>query len=105
MVNRKPPNWGWQGVYECPDCGDQVDFYREEGYEEVASVLESNNWVAQVFHSHSNPDWPEGRWQVAFYQKYKGRQRPSIKKDQEEQHREAYKRKVSTRQVSNASAD
>lgn len=100
-MNRKPPVWEWEGEYVCPDCGEGVDFFREEGYAEVAKLLEVNNWVAQVFHHHG--DHPEGRWQLAFYERYKGRQRPKIRKDAEEQHREAYKRKQAQRQIKNAS--
>lgn len=101
---RKPPVWEWEGKYECPDCGEGIDFFREEGYREVAAILESNNWVAQVFHSHNNPDWPEGRWQIAFYQKYKGRQRPPITKAAEQQHKDAYNRKKTQAQIDKAGA-
>lgn len=81
-----------------------MDFLREEGFAEVKALLESNNWVVQVHHAHSHPDWPEGRWQIAVYQKYKGRQRPPITKATEEQHREAYKKKVAQRQIANKSS-
>ena len=102
-MNRKPPKWAWEGVYECPDCGEGLDFFQEEGYVEVAAILETNNWVAQVFHQHGG-DHPEGRWQLAFYERYKGRQRPPIRKDAEEQHREAYKRKKEQREIANRSS-
>jgi uncharacterized protein CbrC (UPF0167 family) len=104
MATKKPPVWGWEGVTECPDCGDEVDFFREEGWEDVAQVMESMNWVVQVYHNHGNPDWPEGRWQVALYQKYKGRQRPPIVKDAEAQRKAAYNARQEKKKVANASA-
>lgn len=96
---KRPPAWGWEGAFECPDCGEGVTFLKEEGWE---AILADSQWVVQVYHKHGDPDWPEGRWHVALFQKWKGRQRPSIVKDAEAQKKAAYNREKEAREIRNA---
>lgn len=90
------PTWDWEGDYECPDCGDMFHFMKESGVFPEGAVL-------QVFHDHSE-EYPEGVWTAAAYRTWKGRRRPSIQKDSEEQRKEVYKREQEARKIANASA-
>ncbi len=95
----KKVEWGWQGVTACHECGEEVDFFREEGFE----MDSPDQWKVQCFHKHTE-EYPEGRWTFAVWNRLPRRQRPEVVKDAEEQKREAYKAKVAKSRISNASS-
>lgn len=97
-MGAKKVEWGWQGVTACHECGEEIDFFREDGFE-----METHTWKVQVFHKHSEEN-PEGRWTIAVWNRLPRRQRPQIVKDAEEQKKNAYKEKVAASRIRNAEA-
>lgn len=97
MSTRKV-EWGWHGKHICPECEEELDFFREDGFE-----MENATWKVQVFHKHSEEN-PEGRWTIAVWNRLPRRQRPGIVKDAEEQKKNAYKAKVAVSRIKNAEA-
>lgn len=95
----KAPEWEWEGAYECPECGEEFFFAREDGFED----MRRDEWVLQVYHDHT--EYPEGVWRAAAYKSWKGRRKPGIVKDVRQQHSEAYKQSVERRRVDKASVD
>lgn len=88
----KAPEWDWEGRYDCPDCGEEFHFAREDGAPE--------GWVLQVYHDHTEE--PSGVWRAAMYQSWKGRRKPEIVKQVTAQHTAAYKKMIQERQIEKA---
>jgi hypothetical protein len=82
-MSSKAPVWDWEGSYDCPECGEEFFFMREDGWEQM------NGWRLQVYHDHTED--PEGVWRAAAFKTWKGRRVPEIVKEVRTQHAHARK--------------
>ena len=77
--------WDWEGTFDCPECGEEFHFQREDGF--------PDKWNLQLWHDHTSEGEPV--WRAAAYKTWKGRRRPDAVKQLQEGVKEQ-RRNIST---------